>query len=272
LVNASVYVKLTPNKNNVQIMRKLAILLLLIPTLGTTACQPKQGIQSSELIVKQSSSGICHDGSSGSYKRTKNYTSFNDMQSCIDAGGKPYKGFQSNIDKAEEEAIEEGRSFVTLYDRSDWPHWSDDDKDCQNTRHEILLSTSKIPVTFKTDDGCNVATGEWFDPYSGSTFLDSIDLDLDHIVPLKFAHGHGGDVWSRERKEVFANDIDNLILVEASLNRQKGAKGLDEWLPPKHSYRCEYIARFNAVIEQYQLEYIPAEQRIVNKMVKACTK
>ena len=77
-------------------MRKLALLILLIPTFGITACQPKQNIQASELIVKQSSSGICHDANSGSYKRTKNYTSFNDMQSCIDAGGKPYKGFQSN--------------------------------------------------------------------------------------------------------------------------------------------------------------------------------
>jgi hypothetical protein len=97
-------------------------------------------------------------------------------------------------------------------------------------------------------------------------------LDLDHIVPLKFAHGHGGDNWSRERKKQFANDYNNLLLVNASLNRQKGAKGLDEWLPPKQSYRCEYIARFNSVMVKYELSYIPSEQRIINRMVKACTK
>jgi hypothetical protein len=225
-----------------------------------------------EPIVKQSGSGICHDANSGSYKRTKNYTSFNGMQSCIDAGGKPYRSFKSNIDKAEEEAIEEGRSFVTLYNRNDWPHWSDDDKDCQNTRHELLISTSKKAVAFKTEKGCNVATGEWFDPYSGNTYFKSTELDLDHIVPLKFAHGHGGHRWSRERKETFANDLDNLILAQASLNRQKGAKGLDDWLPPNQSYRCEYIARFNAVMAKYDLRFIPAEQRIVNRMVKACQK
>lgn len=251
-------------------MRKLALLLFFIPTFGITACQPNQDTQASEPIVKQSSSGICHDASSGSFKRTKNYISFNGMQSCIDAGGKPYKSFQSNIDKAEQEAIEEGRSFVTLYSRDDWPHWSDSDNDCQNTRHEILISTSKTPVTFKTGDGCNVASGEWFDQYSGDTFFDSTDLDLDHVVPLKFAHGHGGDIWNRELKEIFANDIDNLLLVKASLNRQKGAKGLDEWLPPNHLYRCKYVAKFNAVMEKYQLKYIPAEQRIVERMVKAC--
>ena len=253
-------------------MRKLALLILLIPTFGITACQPRHDIQSSEPKVKQSSSGICHDANSGSFKRTKNHTPFKDMQSCIDAGGKPYKSFQSNIDKAEEEAIEEGRSFVTLYDRSDWPHWSDEDNDCQNTRHEILLRTSNKPVEFKTEKGCNVAIGEWFDLYSSNTYFNSAELDLDHIVPLKFAHGHGADIWSRDRKEAFANDLDNLILVDASLNRQKGAKGIDEWLPPNQSYRCKYIARFNAVMTKYGLKYVPSEQRLVNKMIKACNK
>lgn len=252
-------------------MRKLTLLLLLISTFGIIACQPKQDTQASELLVKQSSSGICHDASSSSFTRTKNYISFNSMQSCIDAGGKPYKSFQSNIDKAEEEAIKEGRSFVTLYNRDDWPHWSDSDNDCQNTRHEILISTSKIPVTFKTDDGCNVATGEWFDPYSGDTFFESTDLDLDHLVPLKFAHGHGADIWSRELKEAFANDFDNLILVQASLNREKGAKGLDEWLPPNDLYRCEYIVRFNSIMTKYELPYIPSEQRVIKRMVQACS-
>jgi hypothetical protein len=62
------------------------------------------------------------------------------------------------------------------------------------------------------------------------------------------------------------------VLVKASLNRQKGAKGIDEWLPPSHQYRGEYIAMFNSIMAKYELKYIPAEQRIVNKMVKACTK
>jgi hypothetical protein len=253
------------------------LLLLIVFSCGNSNSQAQSANTESvskqvEPIVKQSSSGICHDANSDSYKRTEKYTPFNDMQSCIDAGGKPFNSFKSNIDKAEEEAIEEGRSFVTLYNRNDWPHWSDDDKDCQNTRHEILISSSKKQVEFKTEKGCNVAAGEWFDPYSGNTYFKSTELDLDHIVPLKFAHGHVADIWSRERKEMFANDLDNLILAQASLNRQKGAKGLDDWLPPNQSYRCEYIARFNAVMAKYDLRFIPAEQRIVNRMVKACQK
>jgi 5-methylcytosine-specific restriction endonuclease McrA len=226
----------------------------------------------SNSLVKQSSSGICHDNSSGAFNRTKNYIPFDTIAACIEAGGRLPKGKTNQIDDATNDAIHEGRAFVTLYDRSDWPHWLDNDKDCQNTRHEILIQTSTKSVEFKTEKECNVLSGEWYDPYSGDTFTISKDLDLDHIVPLKFAHGHGADKWSRERKAMLANDLDNLILAKASLNRQKGAKGLTEWLPPNFSYRCEYIARFNAVMAKYELSYIQSEQRIVNRMVKACIK
>jgi hypothetical protein len=222
-------------------------------------------------IVKLSRSGICYDKNSSSYSRTKNYTAFDSIAGCVGAGGRLPKSQTKQINEAINEATEQGNGFVTLYDRSNWPHWSDGDKDCQDTRHEILISTSKKQVEFKTDKDCNVAKGEWFDPYSNNTYFSSTELDLDHIVPLKFAHGHGADIWSRERKETFANDLDNLILVQSSLNRKKGAKGLDEWLPPNHSYHCQYIVRFNAVMTKYELKYIPAEQRLVNKLVYACS-
>jgi hypothetical protein len=162
--------------------------------------------------------------------------------------------------------------FVSLHGRSDWPHWLDVDRDCQNTRYEILIQTSIRAVEFRTNNECNVLAGEWYDPYSGDTFTISKALDLDHIVPLKFAHGHGADKWNNERKSIFANDLDNLILVKASLNHQNRAKGLNEWLQPNFPYRCDYIARFNAVMVKYKLSYIPSEQRIVNRMVNACNK
>jgi hypothetical protein len=243
----------------------LSWLLALVISFGSCASN-----LTSDPIVKQSSSGICHDNSSGSFNRTKNYISFDTIAACIDAGGRLPKGKTYEVDNASNEAIDEGRAFVTLYDRSDWPHWLDDDKDCQNTRHEILIQTSTKPVEFKSENKCNVLSGEWYDPYSGETFTISKALDLDHIVPLMFAHGHGADKWSRERKAMFANDYGNLLFVNASLNRQKGAKGLDEWLPPNQSYRCEYIARFNSVMTQYELSYIPSEKRIISRMVKAC--
>ena len=251
------------------LMGSILALFFSLTSCGQTA-DANYPITSTKPNVKQSSSGICHDKTSPSYKRTKKYVGFDSIAACIADGGRLPKSTTTAIDKATDEAIEQGNAFVGLYDRSDWPHWLDSDKDCQNTRHEILIQTSTKPVSFKTDKECNVLMGEWYDPYSGETYIVSNELDLDHIVPLKFAHGHGADKWSRERKALFANDIENLILTQASLNRQKGAKGLDGWLPPNHRYRCEYISRFNHVMTKYNLAYIPSEQRIMNRLVKAC--
>lgn len=204
---------------------------------------------------------------SSSYSRTKNFTPYESITECLNSGGRLPK---SQMNKAVRDAVKENRDFIVLYDRSDWPHWHDDDGDCQNTRHELLLATSQLGVDFKSAKECNVLTGLWYGPYGGQTFTDSAALDLDHIVPLKFAHGHGGANWSRDRKKQFANDVDNLLLVKASLNRQKGAKGPDEWMPPNHPYRCDYLKKFNTVMDKYGLQYTPNEQRIVNKMSKAC--
>lgn len=220
--------------------------------------------------VKKSKSGICHDTSSASYNRTKNFEAFSTIEACLHSGGRLPKA-KTRYHQAEEEAINEGIAFTSDYDRAEWPHWIDDDNDCQNTRHEMLILTSNTTVVFKTNKGCQVAVGEWYDPYSDETFVDSTTLDLDHIVPLKFSHGHGGDRWSRDKRQAFANDPHNLLLVKAALNRQKGARGLDEWLPPNLAYRCQYIERFMDIVDKYGLLLIPSEKRVINIMQKACT-
>ena len=130
---------------------------------------PEAKASNNEPTVKQSSSGICHDNSSRSYKRTKKYTAYESISACIDAGGRLPRSSTRRIDKASNEAIEQGRDFSTLYNRSEWPHWSDEDKDCQNTRHELLISTSSKDVTYKTGKQCNVLAGSSYDPYSNKT-------------------------------------------------------------------------------------------------------
>ena len=239
-----------------------AALVLIVFSAGTKSAKQTP-------VIKKSSSGICHDEASHWYNRTKNYTSYLTFDECIESGGRLYRGAKTQY-AALDEAEEQGRYLVSLYNRKDWPHWLDEDGDCQNIRHELLIATSKSEVTFKTNKKCIVVNGLWRDSYSGQTFTVSIDLDLDHIVPLKFAHGRGGDKWSKAKKQRFANDAENLILVQATLNRQKGAKGLDEWLPPNHQFRCQYIVKFNTVMNKYKLSFIPSEQRIVNKQLKSC--
>ncbi len=68
--------------------------------------------------------------------------------------------------------INEMAADLPKYDREDWKHWIDEDKDCQNTRHEVLIEESLKAVTFKSDKQCQVATGEWLAPFTGDTVTD----------------------------------------------------------------------------------------------------
>ena len=47
------------------------------------------------------------------------------------------------------------------YDRRNWKHWTDADGDCQDARNEVLIAESATAVTFRTNDQCRVASGEW---------------------------------------------------------------------------------------------------------------
>lgn len=157
-----------------------------------------------------------------------------------------------------------------MYKRADWPHWIDTDRDCQNTRSEILIRASSRPVTYRNTKKCSVIAGEWHDPYTGKTWHKASDLDIDHVVPLKWAHIHGGDQWPVARKREYANDNANLIAVEDNANQAKSDKGPVDWMPPNQGFRCEYLKRFNHVVVKYQLSYTASEKRIVERMQKAC--
>lgn len=137
---------------------------------------------SGELLAKQvkmSTSKICHDSSSPYYSRTKNFTAFETLEACLEAGGRLPKGsVQHN-----KSAVTKRASSTTSqsYSRSAFAHWTDDDGDCLNTRHELLQELSTGPVTM-SENGCRVLRGRWNDPYSGSVLFDSSKMDIDHLI------------------------------------------------------------------------------------------
>ena len=223
--------------------------------------------------VKLSRSGICHDTTSAFYKRTKNFTAFANMEACINAGGRPPKAYRGKIDKpmdrAVNEATREGRAFTKMYNREDYPHWSKV-SGCVNTRHHLLKIQSQVPVTYTNAKKCSVKTGKWYGPYTNKTYTRASDVDIDHIVALLDGHKKGAHSWSRAKKERFANDPENLLIVDDSTNQAKGAKGLTEWLPPNKKYRCTYIKKYDHIINKYGLSYSAKEIRTVNKMKQAC--
>jgi len=156
---------------------------------------------------------------------------------------------------------------VSGYDRSQFGQWIDEDGDCLNTRHELLLKLSTS--TIETDGNrCLVRRGRWNDPYTGKIFYESRQMDIDHLVPLKWAWDRGADSWSREKRIAFANDESNLFAVEASINRQKGALGPVHWLPPNEAFRCQYILRFTRIVKKYDLHFTPDESTAVGVLRK----
>lgn len=153
------------------------------------------------------------------------------------------------------------------YDRSEWQtRWADADGDCQDTRHELLISTSLRNVTFKTYKQCRVVAGEWIDPYTNATFYNPKKLDIDHIIPLAYAARNGGNDWSRSKKKQFAEEPINLLVVSARENRSKSDKGPSRYLPPKN--RCDYANSWLKIAKRYQLVLPPHDIAVIGKILK----
>lgn len=148
------------------------------------------------------------------------------------------------------------------YQRSEWHHWNDLDKNCRNTRQEILHSRSDTPVKFNKK-GCTVVSGRWKDYYYPEVHTSSREVDIDHLIPLKHAHDIGGDKWPLELKEKFANDPENLVITYKKYNRIKGAKRIDQWLPVHQEYACKYIHHWIKIKKKYALPFTEGEKKTI---------
>ncbi len=151
---------------------------------------------------------------------------------------------------------------ATPYDRSEFPHWDDEDGDGMNTRLEIL-SLEKVD---------NVGwysrwDGEW---YAGEGGLSAPRFDIDHIVSLKEAWRSGADEWSASDKDRFADDMLNLTAVTASSNRSKGAKDASEWLPSEASGKCYLVIRVIQVKTKWSLSIDQDEYTALKELTESC--
>jgi hypothetical protein len=155
-----------------------------------------------------------------------------------------------------------GPACAEDYRRADWmpSGWEDADGDCQDTRQEVLIRDAVGPVTLSAD-GCRVVAGTWVGPYTGKTFTDPRELDIDHIVPLAEAHASGGAEWAPAKKRAFANWMPGLVAVEARANRVKGAKDPAGWMPTTH--RCFYSSVWRWIKAQWGLTMDFEEHRAV---------
>lgn len=93
----------------------------------------------------------------------------------------------------------------------------------------------------------------------------------DIIVALKRAWDTGASSWSDEKRERFANDPINLLVVDDGTNQSKGAKSVLEWLPPNEAYHCNYATRYLRVLITYELKK-SYQSKVRNLRQELCAK
>ena len=155
----------------------------------------------------------------------------------------------------------EDENLTAEYNRDrDYPTWEDWDNDCQNNRHEVLISEhidddQNHPLVLSSD-GCYVDSGKWFDPYDNIYYFNSSEVQIDHVVALFESHKSGAWNFPAKRKLRFANNIDFddlLIAVGGSSNSKKGSYDPASWMPSNISYACDYLNKWLNIKSEFRL-------------------
>jgi hypothetical protein len=150
--------------------------------------------------------------------------------------------------------------------------WIDEDRDCHNTRAEVLLRDSLAPVTFRAN-GCTVDTGLWVDPWNGRSSTLASTFQVDHTVPLANAWVTGAWQWSDEERLRFANDLrdpDTLLALEGANNTAKSDKTPDQWRPALRTAWCRYADAWSRIKMRWQLTVTTAERDALLDLASAC--
>jgi hypothetical protein len=112
------------------------------------------------------------------------------------------------------------------------------------------------------------------DPYTGAsvpfTKADAALVPIDHVVPLAAAWVQGAAAWTDDERELFANDIGNLMATTRAENSAKGDSTADEWLPPDPAYGCSYATIVITVKDRYGLAVSPPESATLESMLATC--
>ena len=166
-----------------------------------------------------------------------------------------------------------GRAPKTGYTRSQFPHWSDPDRNGCDARNDILKrDLTDISYKAGTRD-CKVIAGQLLDPFSGKVITFSptkVVIDIDHVVALSNAWQTGAAYFDKAVRTQIANDPLNLLAVDSKLNRQKGDGDAATWLPPNKSFRCEYVAKQIAVKTKYKLWVTSTEKEAIIRVLSVC--
>jgi hypothetical protein len=154
------------------------------------------------------------------------------------------------------------------------PAWADVDANGCDQRDDVLhRDLTRIEVRAGTHD-CVVVSGTLADPYTGTTVqftkADAGEIPIDHVVPLAAAWTEGAAAWTDQKREAFANDLDNLIATTREQNSAKGDSTAEEWVPPDPAYGCSYATVVVTVKQEYGLSVTAAEAGALRSLLATC--
>lgn len=160
------------------------------------------------------------------------------------------------------------------YSREKFPHWSDaqeygwdvQDSSCDARDAALIRDGENVQV----EEGCDVVSGEWFDPYTGNTYTDPSEIDIDHVVPLANAWRSGASSWDEPQRERYANDPEVVLSVEDNANQEKGDKGPEAWKPSREEAWCDYAIRWVGIKAEYDLSVNTQEKASIEEMLDTC--
>lgn len=153
-----------------------------------------------------------------------------------------------------------------VYNRKEWKHWRDLDKDGQDTRQEVLVEENLAPLSGTLYNDGKIVRGMWICKFTGDTVWLASELDIDHLVPLKEAWLSGGDDWFESQMMLYANFLsheDHLVAVRSGANRSKGAKDPSKWMPDVN--KCWYLETWLRIKDMWELSMDATEDDSIAK-------
>jgi hypothetical protein len=155
------------------------------------------------------------------------------------------------------------------YQRSEWMKtWNAYGKSCWSVRDQTIVNQAQSAQV--SSDGCSVQSMSLTDPYTGTVFTSSSQVDIDHVVPLGYVATHGGQSWSSQKKNEYANDMTagHLIAVSSSANRAKSDSGPSEWMPSTN--QCAYGEDFVGVLKKWNISIEPSDKTFLENLIVSC--
>ena len=157
------------------------------------------------------------------------------------------------------------------YSRDEFPHWLDINGSGCTARQDALLAQTIGLVQQDRFRPCVIVEGDWYSLFDGETHSGSpSEIDVDHVVALAEAWDSGAAEWTLERRQQFANDPLNLLVVTRRSNQDKADLDAGEWTPPMADAWCVTSSMMILTKLRYAMTVDAAERDGLEEMARTC--